>query len=128
VTHDQLIAALENWGRWSRTGDPYHMESGEDAPCAISHIYELGPDGWDDGWGERGMPDAIPDPIDILAAERLDDQIIKLAMRHWWALKRAYCMRQYGSVLYEVRQAAERALMDRVAKPQHVGSRRKIAA
>lgn len=78
--------AMQNWARWADTGDHHGLQA------KISSLWR----NWlphrhrDEGWGDPGQPEAIPDPIDIADAERTDRALRHVAWQHYNILLRWY--------------------------------------
>jgi hypothetical protein len=83
-------AALQNWARWARDDDP-RLGYGE--PPIFAQW--LPRNDWDyDGWGAPpSSVEAVPLPIDELAAMRTDGLLMALRVRHWHCLRRHYLHR-----------------------------------
>lgn len=82
---DALHAAMQNWARWARDDDP---KLGVPPP---SWAAQWSPSkGWEEGWGEQGLPDAILPPIDIRQAETLDPLLLILPVARWHTLRLHY--------------------------------------
>jgi hypothetical protein len=82
--------AMQNWARWADSGDA------NDLGAKISSLWRF----WlphkhrDDGWGDPGQPEAIPDPIDIRYAELTDKALKRIAWQHYNILRRWYYRHQ----------------------------------
>lgn len=75
-----------NWARWARSGDQH------DLGAKISSLWRF----WlphkhrDDGWGDPGAAEAMPDPVDAQAAEVTDKALKRIAWQHYNILRRWY--------------------------------------
>lgn len=78
--------AMENWARWALSGD----NPGLDIKISSLWRFWLPDKHRDDGWGDPGPAEAVPDPIDIRAAERTDKALSRVAWQHYNILRRWY--------------------------------------
>lgn len=82
----ELKRRLVEWGRWARDRQTRHHCN------SLEHRYRS-PQEWGD-W-ENGTPNAIPSPIDSLAAIEVQKAIAKIGFQFAWALTFRYCYPNY---------------------------------